>query len=269
MASRSKSSRIVRSTTSRPAEPGSADRGATPRHGIARAISKLGICSRTEAARAVREGRVALNGRLVRDPETPVDLSRDRIRLDGRELRAAERVYLMLNKPRGYVTTARDEQGRETVYALLDAAGLPRVAPVGRLDKASEGLLLLTNDSAWAARVTAPESRIAKTYHVQVDRVPDESLLAALRRGIEDRGELLRPESLAELRRGGRNAWLEIVLTEGRNREIRRVLAAHGLGVRRLVRVAIGQLALGTLGKGGFRRLDPAEAGQLAPVSIP
>ena len=213
--------------------------------------------------------RVALNGRCVRDPETPVDLARDRIRLDGRELRAAERVYLMLNKPRGYVTTARDEQGRETVYTLLEAADLPWVAPVGRLDKASEGLLLLTNDSAWAARVTAPESRIAKTYHVQIDRLPDEALLALLRQGVEDRGEPLRPESVTELRRGGRNAWLEIVLTEGRNREIRRLLAAHGVGVLRLVRIAIGGLALGTLARGGFRRLDPGEAGRLASVSIP
>jgi 23S rRNA pseudouridine2605 synthase len=152
----------------------------TARHGLARTLSKLGTCSRTQATHYAREGRVTVNGRVVRDPETPVDAERDRIALDGREIRAAERVYLMLNKPRGYVTTASDERGRDTVYTLLDAAALPWLAPVGRLDKASEGLLLLTNDSAWAARITAPESHVEKTYHVQIDRLPDAALLASL-----------------------------------------------------------------------------------------
>src|SRR6476620_9705898 len=144
----------------------------TARHGLARTLSKFGACSRTQAAQYARDGRITVNGRVVRDPEAPVDAERDRIALDGREIRAAERVYLMLNKPRGYVTTASDEHGRETVYTLLSDADLPWIAPVGRLDKASEGLLLLTNDSAWAARVTAPESHVEKTYHVQIDRVP-------------------------------------------------------------------------------------------------
>ncbi|HET7925321.1 MAG TPA: pseudouridine synthase [Rhodanobacteraceae bacterium] len=236
----------------------------TPRHGLARTLSKLGTCSRTQAAQYAREGRVAINGRIVRDPEAPVDPERDRIALDGREVRAAERVYLMLNKPRGYVTTASDERGRETVYALLEKAGLPWVAPVGRLDKASEGLLLLTNDSAWAARITAPESHVDKTYHVQIDRLPDARLLAALRHGIDEDGEHLSARRASELRRGEKNAWLEIVLDEGRNRQIRRLLVAHGIGVLRLVRVAIGPVALGTLAKGAFRMLDAAEVAALA-----
>ena len=238
--------------------------GKTPRHGLARTLSKLGVCSRTQAAQYAREGRVAINGRVVRDPETPVDADRDRIALDGREVRAAGRVYLMLNKPRGYVTTASDERGRETVYALLEGAGLPWVAPVGRLDKASEGLLLLTNDSAWAARITAPESHLDKTYHVHIDRTPDAALLDELRRGIVDDGEPLSARSLREVRRGEKNAWLEIVLDEGRNRQIRRLLAAHGVGVLRLVRVAIGPVMLGTLAKGAFRALDGAEIAALA-----
>jgi 23S rRNA pseudouridine2605 synthase len=235
-----------------------------PRHGLARTLSKLGACSRTQAAQYAREGRVAVNGRIARDPEMPV-AEQDRIALDGREIRAAERIYLMLNKPRGYVTTASDERGRETVYALLEDARLPWVAPVGRLDKASEGLLLLTNDSAWAARITAPESQVDKTYHVQIDRLPDATLLQALQRGIEDDGERLSAKAARELRRGEKNAWLEIVLDEGRNRQIRRLLAAQDVGVLRLVRVAIGPLALGTLAKGAFRALDGAEIAALAP----
>ena len=236
----------------------------TARHGLARTLSKLGACSRTQAAHYAREGRVTVNGRVVRDPETPVDAERDRIALDGREIRAVERVYLMLNKPRGYVTTASDERGRDTVYTLLDDAGLPWLAPVGRLDKASEGLLLLTNDSAWAARITAPESHVEKTYHVQIDRLPDATLLASLKRGVEDGGEHLSARNASELRRGEKNAWLEIALDEGRNRQIRRLLAAHGVGVLRLVRVAIGPVSLGTLAKGAFRTLDAAEVAALA-----
>ena len=170
----------------------------------------------------------------------------------------------MLNKPRGYVTTASDEHGRETVYALLEDAGLPWVAPVGRLDKASEGLLLLTNDSAWAARITTPESHVDKTYHVQIDRLPDAALLDALRSGIDEDDGHLRAKRVHELRRGEKNAWLEIVLDEGRNRQIRRLLAAHGVGVLRLVRIAIGPVALGTLAKGECRMLAPAEIAALA-----
>jgi len=237
---------------------------APPRRGLARSLSRLGVCSRAQAERHVRDGRVAVNGRVVRDPERPVDVSRDRIALDGHEVRAAERIYLALNKPRGYVTTAADERGRETVYALLEGAGLPWVAPVGRLDKASEGLLLVTNDSAWAARVTAPESHVEKTYHVQIDRLPDAALLAALHRGIDAGGERLAVKSVRELRRGGRNAWLEIVLDEGRNRQIRRLLDAFEVAVLRLVRVAIGPVTLGDLAKGRFRNLCAAEVRALA-----
>jgi len=145
------------------------------------------------------------------------------------------------------------------VYALLEGASLPWVAPVGRLDKASEGLLLLSNDSVWAARITAPESGPDKTYHVQVNRIPDDDELIRMRDGIVDRGERLAVKSARMLRRGEKNAWLEIVLDEGRNRQIRRVLAALDMNVLRLVRVAIGDVALGDLGKGKFRSLSTAE----------
>jgi len=236
---------------------------AAPRHGLARVISKFGIASRTQAARWIVEGRVGVDGRIVRDPERPTDAAAERITLDGSHVGAQQRVYLMLNKPRGVVTSAADEQGRDTVYRLLEGAGLPWLAPVGRLDKASEGLLLFTNDSAWAARITAPDSQLDKTYHVQIDRLPDAALLAALHAGIDDRGEHLALKAVRELRRGDRNAWLEVVLDEGRNRQIRRVLAAFDIGVLRLVRVAIGTLFLGELAKGAWRGLDEAEVASL------
>jgi 23S rRNA pseudouridine2605 synthase len=227
-------------------------------------LSKLGICSRTQAGEAVRAGRVALNGRVVRDPEYPTDSMRDRIVVDGRDVRASERIYLMLNKPRGYVTTASDERGRNTVYDLLGDASLPWIAPVGRLDKSSEGLLLFTNDSEWAARITSPATKIDKIYHVQIDKTPNPALLEAFVRGIDGGDALLSAKSARELRRGEKNAWLEIVLDEGRNRQIRRLLAAHGVGVLRLVRVAIGPLALGTLEKGRYRPLDALEVATFA-----
>lgn len=232
-----------------------------PRHGLARVLSKQGVCSRSEAARWIAAGRVSVDGRVVRDAEFPVIQGRQRILVDGEELGAARRFYLMLNKPRGLVTTASDERGRDTVYrcldgAALDGAPLPWLAPVGRLDKASEGLLLFCNDPQWAARITDPESGPDKTYHVQIDAIPDEALLRALGEGVDADGERLRAKSARLLRAGEKNAWLEIVLDEGRNRQIRRLLAAFELETLRLIRVAIGGLTLGELAKGRWRALD-------------
>lgn len=238
-----------------------------PRHGLARVMSKLGVCSRSEAARWIAGGRVKVEGRVVRDPEFPVVAGHVRIQVDDVAIDRVlppRRLYLMLNKPRGLVTTARDEQARETVYRCFDGAELGWIAPVGRLDKASEGLLLFSNDPQWAARITAPEHGMPKVYHVQVNRVPSAELLAGLERGVEVDGERLAARSAVLLRVGGKNAWLEIVLEEGRNRHIRRLLGAFDIQVLRLVRVAIGDLRLGDLPKGKWRELDPAEAGRLA-----
>lgn len=238
-----------------------------PRHGLARTLSKLGLCSRTQAAQWINEGRVRVDGRVQRDPEFPVVIARASISIDDLEIETSNYTYLMLNKPRGLVTTVRDEQGRDTVYRCLDGAGLPWVAPVGRLDKASEGLLLFTNDPVWAAGVTDPVSGPDKTYHVQVDRIPDSTLLSRLQAGVDCDGELLRAKEARLLRAGGRNAWLEIVLDEGRNRQIRRLLAAHDINVLRLVRVGIGGLALGALQKSRWRFLESSEVIALAPES--
>ena len=237
------------------------------RHGLARVLSKQGTCSRSEAARWIAAGRVSVDGRIVRDPEFPVIAGRAFVRVDGLASAAPERIYLMLNKPRGLVTTARDEQGRDTVYRCLDGAGLPWVAPVGRLDKASEGLLLFTNDPEWAARITEPSTGPDKTYHVQIDALPDDVLLQRLKAGVSVDGEHLSARDVRVLRSGERNAWLAIVLEEGRNRQIRRLLAAFDVGVLRLVRVAVGPLALGDLGKGAWRMLEPHEREALAPTT--
>lgn len=207
----------------------------------------------------MRAGRVTVGGRVVRDPEAPVDAACAAIAVDGAAVSAAQRVYVALNKPRGLVTTLSDERGRDTVYGCLAGAGLPWLAPVGRLDRASEGLLLFTNDTIWAARLTDPVSHLGKTYHVQIDTLPDVDMLHRLQSGIDDRGEYLAARSVRELRRGEKYAWIEIVLDEGRNRHIRRLLDAHGIGVLRLIRVAIGPLALGTLTRGVWRFLEPAE----------
>lgn len=229
------------------------------RVGLARALSKLGYCSRSQAAELIRAGRVTLNGTTRRDPETPVHLERDRIEVDRRSVSAESRIYLMMNKPRGVVTTASDEEGRDAVYSFLSAE-YPWVAPVGRLDKASEGLLLLTNDSEWAARISAPETHLEKTYHVQVDALVDEAFLVEMSKGIRTtNGEVLRVKRVAILRSGQRNTWLEIVLDEGKNRHIRRMLEASRIEVLRLVRVAIGSLILGKLAKGDCRALSSEE----------
>jgi len=231
----------------------------TRRIGLARALSKLGYCPRSQAAELIRASRVRLNGSVRRDPETPVRLERDRIAVDGRAIEPQHKIYLIMNKPRGVVTTASDDQGRETVYAVLEKASLPWVAPVGRLDKASEGLLLLTNDSEWGARVAAPETHLEKTYHVQVGIVADEKFMQAMLNGVRSEDDFLRAARVRLLRSGQKNCWLEIVLDEGKNRQIRRMLAALEVEVLRLVRVAIGPLQLGKLAKGAHRPLTAEE----------
>ncbi|TCV94846.1 23S rRNA pseudouridine2605 synthase [Luteibacter rhizovicinus] len=237
-------------------------RKTTPTFGLARVLSKRGICSRSQAERLAREGRVTVNGRVVLDPEFPI-AGPERIEVDGGGAEAVAQVYIMMNKPRGLVTTAADERGRDTVYTALAEAGLPWLGPVGRLDKASEGLLLLTNDTVWAAGITEPVTHVDKTYHVQVAGTPDEATLAAMREGVRDGDDFLRARHASLLRQGERNAWLEVTLDEGRNRHIRRLLAALGFDVVRLVRIAIGSLTLGELPKGQWRHLSSAEVDAL------
>jgi 23S rRNA pseudouridine2605 synthase len=242
----------------------------TRKSGLARTLSKLGYCSRARATELIRAGRVSLNGKIKRDPETPVGEKQNHIAVDGKIIEPQSKIYLMMNKPRGTLTTASDEKGRETVYAVLEktsesgakgpAESQPWIAPVGRLDKASEGLLMLTNDPEWAALITAPENHLNKTYHVQIGTVADEEFIQALVRGVRTKhAEVLRAKRARLLRAGQKNCWLEIILDEGKNRQIRRMIEGMGAEVLRLIRVAIGPLHLGDLAKGGYRALTADE----------
>ena len=233
---------------------------------VTRALSKLGFCSRTQAERFVSDGKVRVNGKLVRDVAVRVRPEDDVIEVDGARVARVKHVYLMLNKPRGLVTTADDPQGRATIYECLRGAPLPFVAPVGRLDKASEGLLLLTNDSRWSARLLDPASHVDKVYHVQVRGDALDSVLARVAAGVVERatGELLEVKAISLLRTGSRSgAWFEVTLDEGKNRQLRRIFAEVGVEVMRLVRVKIGSLALGDLAKGAWRPLSADEARSL------
>src|SRR6202167_3986920 len=193
----------------------------------------MGYCSRSRAAALIRAWRVTRNGRTYRDPDIPVQISHNGIEVDGSPITKASPIYLVMNKPRGVLTTASDEKERRTVYDLLEP-GSPWVGPVGRLDKASEGLLLLTNDSEWAAKITAPTSNLDKTYHVQVGAVADGELVQALARGVKAKdGEVLRAKQARRLRAGEKNCWLEIILDEGKNRQIRRMIEAVDIEVLR------------------------------------
>ena len=191
---------------------------------------------------------------MISDPEFAVQLPRDRIDVDSLPVEKSPAIYFAMNKPRGVVTTASDEKGRETIYDLLEP-GTPWVGPVGRLDKASEGLLLLTNDSEWAAEVTNPASHLNKVYHVQVDCLTDTDLIARIKLGCKVDADYLRAKEVSLVRQGGKHSWLEITLDEGKNRQIRRLLEGLGIQVLRLIRISIGPLNLGDLKKGEVRSL--------------
>ena len=210
------------------------------RSGLARALSKMGYCSRSQATELIRAGRVSVNGSPVRNPEKPVRPRTDHISVDGSTIAEQPKIYLMMNKPRGLVTTRVDEGNRSTVYDLLDSIQAEKwVSPVGRLDKASEGLLLLTNDSKWAARITDPLTHLNKRYHVQVDCVATDGLLRDIRVGAKVGTDLLMVKDVQILRVGHKNSWLEITLDEGKNRQIRRLLEALDVQVLRLVRARL------------------------------
>jgi 23S rRNA pseudouridine2605 synthase len=227
---------------------------------IARALSKLGYCSRSEGERLVDAGRVRVNGQVVREISVRVVPESDRIEVDGVAIAKTKHVYIALNKPRGVVTTRDDPDGRDTVYACLDE-DLPFVGPVGRLDKASEGLLLFTNDTRWADGLLDPAAHVDKTYHVQVRTTDRTAVPERARAGLK---------SIELLRVGSRStAWFTVVLDEGKNRQIRRVFEELGVEVLRLVRVSIGPLELGKLAKGEWRHLTAAEVTALTRSATP
>lgn len=224
---------------------------------VARALSKLGWCSRAQAQELVNAGRVTVDGDVVRDPSFRVDMRSARMAVDGVSVRAQPRLYLMMHKPAGYVTTTADERGRRTVYDLLPHEA-PRVNAVGRLDLDSEGLLLFTNDTRWADRILDPAAHTDKVYEVQLARAPQSSVLERAIAGVHTgRGEALGFKAAAPMDRG--EEWIAVTIDEGRNRQVRRVLEALDCRVVRLIRAAIGPVRLGRLAPGEVRALTSAE----------
>lgn len=227
---------------------------------LERALSKFGVCSRKEASRVIEAGRVRVDGQVVVWPLRRIDPKRERVTVDGRRVGDdTERIVLLLHKPKGLITTRTDPGGRPTVYSLLGDVGR-WVFPVGRLDRETSGLLVLTNDHRLGQRLTDPEHHVPKTYHVRVAGVPSAEALRVLREGAPlGRGETSRPARVRSLGSRRDGTWLEIVLTEGRNRQVRRMCAAVGHDVLDLVRVRVGRLGLGDLPPGRWRRLEAQE----------
>ena len=225
---------------------------------LERVLSKAGLGSRVEARSWVHAGRVKVNGKVTRNPDHWVDMERDRVRFDDQPLVARERLYVLLYKPTGYLTTYKDPAGRPTVYDLVADVGT-FLSPVGRLDLDTSGLLLMTNDNQFAERVTNPDSHVAKTYLVKASTVLTDAQLQQLSDGIELADGRTRPATVTRVRNSETYTHFEITLTEGRNRQVRRMVEALGAKVLKLVRVKVGTIGIGSLPIGKWRMLTPKE----------
>jgi 23S rRNA pseudouridine2605 synthase len=225
---------------------------------LERVISKAGLGSRTDARNWISAGKILVNGKPVQDPDRWVDLGKDRITFEGKPLRAATKAYILLYKPKGYLTTWRDPEGRPTVYDLTKDTGT-WLSPVGRLDLDTSGLLLMTNDNDFAERITNPDHKIPKTYQVKASTLLTGEQLERLRHGVELNDGPTRPAVVTRLRDGAKHTFLEITITEGRNRQVRRMIEALDSKVSKLVRTAIGPIRIGNLPIGKWRHLTSQE----------
>lgn len=221
-------------------------------------LSKAGLGSRTQARSWIHAGRVKVNGKAVENPDLWIDFARDKVLFDGKPLRAQSRVYLLLHKPTGYITTFKDPEGRPTVYDLIPEIET-FVSPVGRLDLDTSGLLILTNDTQFAERLTNPDHKIPKTYLVKCSDVLSDEALGRLRQGVELRDGPTKPAKVRRVRDLDRHSHVELTITEGRNRQVRRMVEAVGSKVLELVRTAIGPVPIGDLPLGASRELTAAE----------
>lgn len=237
------------------------------RERLAKYLARSGVASRRRAEGLITAGRVTVNGRVVTTPVFNVDPDRDTVTVDGRPVRPERKVYLMLHKPPGYLSTVSDPQGRPTVLDLVPRIG--RLYPVGRLDADSEGLLLLTNDGELTVLLTHPRYHVPKTYRVWVAGIPNQEDLGRLTRGVVLEDGPTAPARVRLVRAGRGEAVLEITLFEGRKRQIRRMCEAIGHPVRRLVRVGLGPLRLGDLPPGRWRELRPDEVAALRRAAAP
>lgn len=247
-----------------------------------RVLSRMGVASRTSAREAILAGRLKVNGRVVRDPDCWVKPGRDFIQFDGNPVKRVRKLYLLLYKPKGVITSHGDPSGRKTVYDVLNAARRAKdssedfrwVSPVGRLDMDTSGLLLMTNDTEFADFITSPQSQVTKTYLVKTSGLLSDEVIAQLAAGVEmKRGDFAQPVSARRTEDRGKYTWLEIVLTEGKNREVRRMIEAVGFKVLKLVRTRIGPLTLEGLEVGKWRILTVQEVADLkkyglSPASI-
>jgi pseudouridine synthase len=233
---------------------------------LERVFSKAGAGSRTDARSWIGAGRVRVNGVIAFDPDQWVDLDRDRISLDGKPLRAASKTYILLYKPKGYLTTYRDPEGRPTVYDLLTDADR-WLSPVGRLDLDTSGLLLMTNDTNFVELITNPDHKVAKTYQVKTATLVSDEQIERLRQGVQLNDGPTRPAVVDRVRDGPRHSHLEIAITEGRNRQVRRMIEAIGSKVSKLVRIAIGPIRIGELQIGKWRPLTADELKALGQTS--
>jgi 23S rRNA pseudouridine2605 synthase len=225
---------------------------------LERVFSKAGIGSRTEARSWIGAGKVRVNGKVIQNPDQWVDLDHDRITFEGKPLRAAEKVYLLLYKPKGYITSYGDPEKRPTVYDLTKESGT-WLSPVGRLDLDTSGLLLMTNDTEFGERITNPAHEIAKTYQVKASTLLSNEQLEQLRSGVELSDGPTRPAVVTRLRDSEKYTFLEMTITEGRNRQVRRMIEALDSKVLKLVRVAIGPIRIGDLQIGKWRHLTAEE----------
>lgn len=232
---------------------------------LERVLSKAGLGSRTEARSWIGASRVQVNGRVIQNPDQWIDLDRDQVLFDGKPLESADKLYLLLNKPKGYITTYKDPEGRPTVYDLLGDLET-WVFPVGRLDLDTSGLLVLTNDSGFAELLTNPHYKVPKTYQVKCSTRITNEQIDDLRTGVELADGPTRPATVNRLRDSEKYSFLEIQVTEGRNRQVRRMVEAIGSKVLKLVRVAIGPVRIADLEIGKWRELTRSEVKSLTTV---
>ncbi len=240
--------------------------GKRPLKTLERVLSKAGLGSRTDARQWIGAGRVQVNGKLIRTPDHWVDLERDKVTLDNRLVKESEKIYLVLYKPTGYITTFKDPDGRPTVYDLIRpvmAAGR-WVVPVGRLDLDTSGLLLLSSDTRFAERITNPDYKIPKTYLVKASTLLSDQQVQQLRDGVILSDGPTQPAQVVRVRDSAKYSFIEITIHEGRNRQVRRMLETVGSKVLKLVRIQIGGVRIGDLPIGHYRELTPAEVALLA-----
>ncbi|RJP63196.1 MAG: rRNA pseudouridine synthase [Ignavibacteriales bacterium] len=227
---------------------------------LPKALLKLGNYSRGESDDLIQQGKVTVNQKVVKETNTRVNLITDVIKVDGHTVEHKDKVYIMLNKPSGVITTASDDIRRETVYDYLKDDRMPWVVPVGKLDKASEGLIFLTNDYKWAEKLAAAEPKLEKTYHMKINLVPDEEMIEKMKTGVKtDSGEVISFKEVKINKAADKFSWVEFVIIEGKDKQIRRLLSALNLNAFRLIKAAIGPVRIGELQKGRYRRLNEVE----------